>query len=488
MRGTAIEREIIDGNPVKRRTYMIRCFVSLSFVFLGGWLLNTYMFPLFDETLTWTREISTLANAGVLIAVALIATWRPRAIAGRLYCIATLVCLIVGLVLLGVGVPSQSTTLVICGAVLASIGRGFTSVVAGLACVEMKLRDLSICVAGASLLCFALQNAFLTLPSEIGIAVFAFCPFISLALSSNYAWPLFEKARKADSPAQIAITQPSSFLPFQHQLFICILLFRMAYGYALTLGEIDGVPLATTFALIPIIAVFCFAVSNKKQLDPDRLFQAAFLLIVTGLLLLTVSSALGGSMVNTFVSAGVGCFEILSWYILAALGTRNKSGAITVFSWGFALNSLGVVIGANLGRLTNIHYGIASELAPFMIALAILLFVAYVVVVMHGFSFAKTIESVQPDQPPITHTDIEALENRCAEIGIQYGLTARENEVFLLLARGRNGRFVQEELVVSYNTVKAHVKHIYAKIGIHTQQELIDLVENYQSETARINA
>ncbi|MEG0375586.1 MAG: helix-turn-helix transcriptional regulator, partial [Raoultibacter sp.] len=156
--------------------------------------------------------------------------------------------------------------------------------------------------------------------------------------------------------------------------------------------------------------------------------------------------------------------------------------AITVFSWGFALNSLGVVVGANLGRLTNINYGIASELTPFMVALAILLFVAYVVVIMHGFSFAKTIEGVQPDQPPVAHTDVEALENRCVEIGARYGLTARENEVFLLLARGRNGRFVQEELVVSYNTVKAHVKHIYAKIGIHTQQELIDLVENYQPE------
>ncbi|MEG0322922.1 MAG: hypothetical protein RR619_02925, partial [Raoultibacter sp.] len=424
MTGTALKGDIANGDTFKRRTYMIRCFLSLSCVFLGGWLLNTYMFPLFDETLTWTREISTLANAGVLIVVALVATWRPQAVAGRPYGIATLICLLVGLVLLGVGIPSQSTAVVICGAVLASIGRGSTSVIAGLACVEMKLRDLSICVAGASLLCYALQNVFITLPSVVGIVVFALCPFASLALSFNYAWPLFEKARKADPPAQLAITQPSSFLPFQHQLFMCILLFRVAYGYALTLGEIDGVPLATTFALIPIIAVFCFAVASKKQLDPDRLFQAAFLLIVTGLLLLTVSSALGGSMVNTFVSAGVGCFEILSWYILAALGTRNKSGAITVFSWGFALNSLGVVVGANLGRLTNINYGIASELTPFMVALAILLFVAYVVVIMHGFSFAKTIEGVQPDQPPVAHTDVEALENRCVEIGARYGLTA----------------------------------------------------------------
>ncbi len=31
--------------------------------------------------------------------------------------------------------------------------------------------------------------------------------------------------------------------------------------------------------------------------------------------------------------------------------------------------------------------------------------------------------------------------------------------------------------MVSRNTVKAHVKHIYAKLDIHSHQDLIDLVE-----------
>lgn len=46
-----------------------------------------------------------------------------------------------------------------------------------------------------------------------------------------------------------------------------------------------------------------------------------------------------------------------------------------------------------------------------------------------------------------------------------------------MLARGRNGQFVMEHYVVSRNTVKSHVKHIYAKLDVHSQQELIDLVE-----------
>ena len=46
-----------------------------------------------------------------------------------------------------------------------------------------------------------------------------------------------------------------------------------------------------------------------------------------------------------------------------------------------------------------------------------------------------------------------------------------------LLARGRNNAFVQEELTLTRNTVKTYIKRIYAKLNVHSQQELIDLVE-----------
>lgn len=36
---------------------------------------------------------------------------------------------------------------------------------------------------------------------------------------------------------------------------------------------------------------------------------------------------------------------------------------------------------------------------------------------------------------------------------------------------------IQEKLFLSHNTVKTHVRHIYAKMDIHSQQELIDIVE-----------
>ncbi|WP_139651995.1 response regulator transcription factor [Raoultibacter phocaeensis] len=55
--------------------------------------------------------------------------------------------------------------------------------------------------------------------------------------------------------------------------------------------------------------------------------------------------------------------------------------------------------------------------------------------------------------------------------------SAREGRLAAHLARGRNSAFIQKELFITNNTVKAHVKHIYQKLGVSSHQELIDLVD-----------
>ena len=70
---------------------------------------------------------------------------------------------------------------------------------------------------------------------------------------------------------------------------------------------------------------------------------------------------------------------------------------------------------------------------------------------------------------------------RTACLSDEFGLTAREREVFVLLAHGRNGRYIMDHLVISRNTAKSHIKHIYFKLGVHSHQELIDLATRGQS-------
>ena len=69
------------------------------------------------------------------------------------------------------------------------------------------------------------------------------------------------------------------------------------------------------------------------------------------------------------------------------------------------------------------------------------------------------------------------FDEACDAVAYQFGLTSRELDVLKLLARGRTSPFIQEKLVLSHNTVKTHVRHIYTKLNVHSQQELISIVE-----------
>jgi len=72
----------------------------------------------------------------------------------------------------------------------------------------------------------------------------------------------------------------------------------------------------------------------------------------------------------------------------------------------------------------------------------------------------------------------------CNTICKRYDLTSREKEVFQLLSRGRTAKFIEQDLNISYATAKSHVHHIYSKLGIHSHQELINLIEiEYRGKT-----
>ncbi|MDO4442315.1 MAG: LuxR C-terminal-related transcriptional regulator [Slackia sp.] len=68
------------------------------------------------------------------------------------------------------------------------------------------------------------------------------------------------------------------------------------------------------------------------------------------------------------------------------------------------------------------------------------------------------------------------IARRCDEVADEYGLSPREREVFACMARGRTRAGIQEDLVLSGNTVKTHVAHIYAKLGVHDRQEMMALL------------
>lgn len=79
---------------------------------------------------------------------------------------------------------------------------------------------------------------------------------------------------------------------------------------------------------------------------------------------------------------------------------------------------------------------------------------------------------------PEKHDTKGGFKRRCDEISDACSLSGREREVLQLLARGHNAAFIMDELCISKSTVKTHINHIYKKLDIHTQQELLSMMED----------
>ena len=50
--------------------------------------------------------------------------------------------------------------------------------------------------------------------------------------------------------------------------------------------------------------------------------------------------------------------------------------------------------------------------------------------------------------------------------------------MLFLLAKGHNAAYIQKKLCITQSTAKTHIYHIYQKLDIHTQQELLAMISD----------
>ncbi|MDR2493264.1 MAG: LuxR family transcriptional regulator [Coriobacteriales bacterium] len=65
---------------------------------------------------------------------------------------------------------------------------------------------------------------------------------------------------------------------------------------------------------------------------------------------------------------------------------------------------------------------------------------------------------------------------------VAYSLTPREAEVLQHFRQGRSVQHIAKTLRISENTVRGYSKSLYLKCGIHSRQQLLDLVEGFEEK------
>lgn len=54
-----------------------------------------------------------------------------------------------------------------------------------------------------------------------------------------------------------------------------------------------------------------------------------------------------------------------------------------------------------------------------------------------------------------------------------YQLTPKENEVLTSLSKGNSYKLIADELQMSLDTVRSHIRKIYEKLHVHSQTEAV---------------
>ena len=230
--------------------------------------------------------------------------------------------------------------------------------------------------------------------------------------------------------------------------------------------------------LLNIVAIIIgaagiYITANVCKMDFDQLtYQVALPLMALGFLFLPLQEPL--SIVGTAIhQCGYQYFYIVLWATWPVIASGLGAPVGQVVSWGMLSVQLGQLVGSYASAAAaqtftdRFSMGTFSGTAVFAMLL-VALFVFGNRTATTGWGSVKPVEVGAPS------SDIDEAADRAAR---QFALSPRESEVFCLLARGRNRAYIAKELSIGDETVKSHVKSLYRKLGVHSQQELIDLVD-----------
>ena len=270
--------------------------------------------------------------------------------------------------------------------------------------------------------------------------------------------------------------------------FVFGVVFGITFVFLFNSGR-DAVMLGLISSLVGSLAVAILSMADKRF--SITVYQRV-------LVVLTTLACIGVPFFSQTGQIALSCVVVMSWAMLIAISfgymvrkctIAREAPAFRQLPLRLMVPMLGMAVGWGMAAILTWVYGAhdASVFTTMRLVVAVLL-VATVMVFLPS-SDHHTADGFSPDGVKVQTTVIavdksekELFEERCAAVAKLYQLSPRETEILGYLAKGRNAAYIQEELVISPHTVKSHIYNIYRKLDIHSQQKLMDFVEEFPLE------
>jgi DNA-binding CsgD family transcriptional regulator len=250
----------------------------------------------------------------------------------------------------------------------------------------------------------------------------------------------------------------------------------LANGSVPSLVAVETSYAFTLFVSTLIIAVLIFVtIFVSKKPNMGLIYRFVLIFTIIGVLF-SPFFGLPGSLSSIIVNTGYSCFELIFWIALSNICFRYHIPPVQVFGLGRVGWAIGVFLGGLHPPLPFLEiFQVDALTAPFFLVAILIIFV----VVSYAF--------ILPEHTIVAITigfggRHGSLQSRCQKLSRQFSLTQRESEVLACLVKGRDTSYIQHFLNISAGTVSTHRQRIYQKTGVHSRQELLDLLEETRSE------
>ena len=234
------------------------------------------------------------------------------------------------------------------------------------------------------------------------------------------------------------------------------------------------------------LAAIVFAIVGSYYGKADKLGLIVLGLMTalfgSGLYMRQAEAVFGGPLMGALLGAGFILYHLYCKVLSLDISFTTASSPLLVFAQTAAANYGGALAGALVVSL--LVHPTADDAVVSVIVLVLLL----VLVAANATLFSRknmgtrwglvsrqacAVSAPSPDGESERAKFVAAAE----AVADSAGLTPREAEVFVLVARGRRAKQIEEELGISLGTVRNHINHGYVKLGIHSYDEARNLVE-----------
>lgn len=262
----------------------------------------------------------------------------------------------------------------------------------------------------------------------------------------------------------------------------------VAYGYAslllCSMGTAQAV-IGCSLGLVGALCAFGWAKASMRiGLGPNSHYRISTPCIVVALGLLAVVSGEVATIACLSVIVASLSFDMVSaWIQGSTQAFEFNLDPIDRFAFRQSVDWVGFLAGTVIGAvLVVVLPADPSAFDWVSVALVALTVAAFAMLGIDDEPgegvFVTLVEEDAEPQVKILEPSETHFESQCEAVARSHGLTSRETEIFGYLARGRTAKVIQDKLVISQSTVKTHIYNIYRKLGINTQQELIQMVED----------